>query len=117
MPFWKTDMSPIHYRDRGPWRHWLRAAGAPVAFAERGEVLHDPNLILKAAAHGRGIALGFQPFVDTLIADGQLIVASDIEVPAQHTYRVFQRDSTNSLAKNFIGWLHDQAALISGKHK
>ena len=108
-PFWEGSVPPIHYRDREPWRHWLRAAGAPLSFANGGELFTDPNLVLEAAVHGRGIALGFLPFIAEPIASGRLVAISDIGVPAQRGYRVVVGWPQNALACAFRDWLLDQA--------
>ena len=108
-PFWETDLMPIHYRDRKPWRHWLQSAGGPIKYADRGEVLHEPNLVLEAASHGRGVAMGFLPFISEMFAKRRLVAASDVVVPAQRAYRVVVRDPKDSLAASFVDWLRDQA--------
>lgn len=107
--FWEDKVPPIHYRDRGPWRHWLCSAGAPLSFADSGDVFADPNLVFEAAIHGQRIALGFLPFIAEPIASGRLVAISDIEVPAQSSYRVVVIQPKNSVACAFRDWLVDEA--------
>lgn len=110
--FWNTGLPPIHYRDRGPWRHWLKLAGAPLEYAEQGELLHDPNLVFEVAAHGRGIAIGFLPFVTDLFEMGRLVPASDIEVPSQRVYRLVVQNPDHPDADVFARWLLTQVQKL-----
>ena len=57
--FWEGALPPIHYRDRSTWHHWLSTIGAPTDFAERGEVLEEPHMVLEAAAYRRGLRSAF----------------------------------------------------------
>lgn len=107
--FWETELPPIHYRDRQPWRHWLQAAGAPLSYADEGDVLDDPNLVFEATAHGRGISIGFLPFISEMFVNGRLTAVSDVVVASQRVYRVVVRKPEHPHSIRFAEWLIDQA--------
>ena len=59
------------------WTEWAEGAGLdPEAFERKGQKsiqLDGMGQALRAAAHGLGIALGFEPLVDSEIASGALV--------------------------------------------
>lgn len=59
------------------WAEWAEGAGLdPEAFERKGQKsiqLDGMGQALRAAAHGLGIALGFEPLVDSEIASGALV--------------------------------------------
>lgn len=59
------------------WTEWAEGAGFdPEAFERKGQKsiqLDGMGQALRAAAHGLGIALGFEPLVDSEIASGALV--------------------------------------------
>ena len=59
------------------WTEWAEGAGLdPEAFARKGQKsiqLDGMGQALRAAAHGLGIALGFEPLIDSEIASGVLV--------------------------------------------
>jgi LysR family glycine cleavage system transcriptional activator len=112
-PFWDSSILPLHYRDREPWRHWLRAVGAPLAYADRGEVLNDPNLVVEAATHARGIAIGIFPLVSPLIEQGRLKIAHSSVVPSEKSYWLLVADRHDQLSIKFEEWLLEEAEVTS----
>lgn len=111
--FWAGTLPPIHYRDRGVWRHWLKMAGAPVNFAERGEIFEDPNLVLEAAAYGRGVAIGFLPFIGTYFSQGRLIPLSAKAAASDRGYRIEVHAPNRSKADLFADWISEQAGKMT----
>ena len=107
--FWNEVLPPIHYRDRSTWRHWLSAVGAPPDFAERGEVLEEPHMVLEAAAYRRGIAIGFLPFIGTFFDQGRLVQVGTRSIRSNRGYFLQVNSCAGSMARPFAGWLEDQA--------
>ena len=110
-PFWTGRMPPIHYRDRSVWREWLLAAGAPISFADRGEVLDDPNIVLESASHGRGIAMGFLPFINAFIDAGRLEPVDPRSFRSNWGYRLILNNPDNPNSGSFADWISNQANL------
>lgn len=107
--FWDGNIPPIHYRDRSAWRHWLAAADAPLGFADRGEVLEEPTIVLEAAAYGRGIAIGFLPFIATFFEAGRLVPISSKAVLSNRGYRLNVYAPNHPKAEAFANWVTTQA--------
>lgn len=107
--FWNGKLPPIHYRDRATWRHWLSAVGAPAGFAERGEVLEEPHIVLEAAAYGRGVAIGFLPFIGKFFEQGRLVPLSSRAVRSNRGYRLQVNSGDRLMADLFADWVSRQA--------
>ena len=108
--FWTGTLPPIHYRDRTAWRHWLSGTGAPLSFADRGEVLDEPILVLEAASHGRGIAIGFLPFIDKFVSSGRLSIVDHTGVRASRGYWVVVNEPNNPISQPFSEWIIEAAS-------
>ncbi|MEM9498559.1 MAG: LysR family transcriptional regulator [Pseudomonadota bacterium] len=113
-PFWTGRLPPIHYRDRSIWREWLLAANLPTSFADRGEVLDDPNFVLEAASHGRGIAMGFLPFINAFIDAGRLEVVDPRAFHSTWEYRLTVHSTENPSSRRFAQWILEQAEMTGG---
>ncbi|MTI02741.1 LysR family transcriptional regulator [Roseibium sp. RKSG952] len=107
--FWEGKLPPIHYRDRTAWRHWLSATGAPAEYAERGEVLEEPHIVLEAAAFGRGVAIGFLPFVDKFFEQGRLVHVGTKSVRSNRGYRLEVNSDAQPMANLFADWVRSRA--------
>ena len=103
--FWQSGLPPIHYGDRTAWREWLAAAGLPLDYADQGEVLRDPLLVLETAAHGRGIAIGYLPFVQDQIDAGRVEQVHPFSMASESRYWMVLADIENVLAQQFRTWV------------
>ncbi|MET1416698.1 LysR family transcriptional regulator [Roseibium sp. HPY-6] len=106
---WDQGLPPLHYRTRRNWSDWLSRAGGPEDFAKQGEVFEDPNIVLEAAALGRGIALGFAPFVQSHISSGRLQRISDVAVPSAANYFLIVSVDNDRQCADFTEWLYSKA--------
>ncbi len=109
MPFWEGGLPPLHYRDRRAWKAWCEAAGAPHRYAEQGEIYEDPNLVLEAAAHARGVALGFLPFVAAELSRGRLQVLHPTRAKSPDSYWLLAGRRRSPAATGFMTWLSREA--------
>lgn len=107
--FWNGNLAPIHYRDRSTWRHWLSASGAPTDFADRGEILEEPHIVLEAAAYGRGIAIGFLPFIGKFFEQGRLVPVGSKAIRSGRGYRIAVNTRERPMADLFADWVIRQA--------
>ena len=112
-PVWEQNLSPLHYRSRKPWLDWLDRAGGPREFAMQGEIFEDPNIVLEAAALGRGIALGFAPFAQGQAHAGRLNPISDIAAQSSANYFLFVSQDQDEDSAGFKNWLIEKASDIS----
>lgn len=97
------------------WPAWLAAAGGDAApppgdGGGRGLALDNYILVLQAAVAGQGVALGWRPLVDDLLATGQLVAALDREVRSGCGYHLVRPRgrSAGRAAALFEGWLRRQ---------
>ncbi|MEM7209788.1 MAG: LysR substrate-binding domain-containing protein [Pseudomonadota bacterium] len=69
-------LDPEHWRDlrESPigWAEWFTHFGEPREANPQGLLINNYDLLLQAALGGHGIALGWQPMVDGLLAQGLL---------------------------------------------
>lgn len=110
-PFWKRSLPAIHYQSRKSWKQWLVAAGASEEYSKTGDIFMDPNLVIDAAIHGRGVALGFHPFISVQINQNKLVSAHDSSLPLEHHYRLIVQHPNVSFINEFKQWLITQANI------
>jgi len=106
---WDCQLPALHYRSRSTWREWLKAVGGPEHYADTGEVFEDPNLVLEAAAHSRGIAMGFIPFIQNQLASGRLQQAHSFTFQTEWRYWLVETDSSHPDRELLVSWLQQQA--------
>ncbi|MFO1074622.1 MAG: LysR substrate-binding domain-containing protein [Geminicoccaceae bacterium] len=90
------------------WTGWLAAADATLPEAGRGLRLDNYILVIHAALAGHGIALGWRPLVDDLLAEGRLVAALDREVrsPARGYFMVRPKGQPPSRpVRQFLSWM------------
>ena len=106
---WDCHLPTLHYRSRSTWRQWLKAIGGPPNYADTGEVFEDPNLVLEAAAHRRGIAMGFIPFINNQLASGRLQQAHSFTFQSEWRYWLVETDSSHPDRDLLVTWLQREA--------
>ncbi len=106
---WDGNLPALHYRSRSTWRQWLKAIGGPQNYADTGEVFDDPNLVLEAAAHRRGIAMGFIPFIEKQLASGRLQQAHSFTFQTKWRYWLIETDSSHPDCAQLVTWLRQEA--------
>jgi len=93
------------------WGDWLQ--DADVTKPMRGPQLHFNNytLLLQAAIAGQGIALGWAPLVEPLIASGQLQQAHRHVCRSSRGYFLSRTDrhQTSPVVDDFVAWLQAEA--------
>jgi len=108
---WDCQLPALHYRSRSAWREWLKAIGGPQNYADTGEVFEDPNLVLEAAAHRRGIAMGFIPFIENQLASGRLQQAHSFTFRTEWRYWLIETDSNHPDCALLKDWLRQEADI------
>jgi len=110
-PIWEQGLPPLHYRDRIVWRRWLLETGGPRDYAESGEIFDDPNLVLEAAVHRRGIAMGFLPFITEQFASDRLVRVHPVGLRSNFHYWLVRGEARTEDAEKFAEWLKVEAAI------
>lgn len=94
----------LHDAGREGWRDWFGRAGLNPAAASPGTVFQDFNLLATAVIAGHGVALCPVEVFRKEIADGDLIVLSEIPTNPDKAYFVRWRDESNPVAEAFVMW-------------
>lgn len=81
----------LHHRDSTGWRQWFAAAGVATPEHLPGTVFEDANVLLQAAASGRGVSLGIRQFIEDDLATGRLDQPFELSVGPAEAYFVICR--------------------------
>jgi DNA-binding transcriptional LysR family regulator len=94
------------------WKNWLRAAGHKAGGTGNGRLLFNQyDQVVQAALAGQGVALGRLALVSSLLAEGQLALAtSRPPVTTDHGYWLLERRGGGSRALSAVrDWILDEA--------
>ena len=88
------------------WQDWFGVAGAPVMEPQR-ESFDSYTELLRAAAAGRGLALGWQHYVEPYLDSGRLVTIGDswVEFPGRFTASLTRGGRRNILAHRCLEFL------------
>lgn len=103
----------LHDCDYDGWRQWLTTAGDQEIKAESGIVIDDTNVLTQAAIDGQGIALCGLALVTNHLAAGRLVRPFAHCIDTGLAYYVICPPAARQrpLVRDFIDWLHAQAAV------
>ncbi|BCZ79613.1 LysR family transcriptional regulator [Paraburkholderia terrae] len=68
------------------WNTWFAAHGLPAPEDSQGMMFNSYSLVVQAALMGQGVALGWTPLTDELIASGLLVHLLDTPVTTERGY-------------------------------
>lgn len=88
-------MRRLHLRSSGPqrwfdWDDWFGAMGLNVPARPQDLTFNNYQIVLQAALLGQGVALGWSPLSDALIADGSLVRLSDATLASPRGYHLVE---------------------------
>jgi DNA-binding transcriptional LysR family regulator len=95
------------------WKNWLRDAGHKAGASGNGRLIFNQyDQVAQAALAGQGVALGRLALVGSLLAEGQLVVAtSRPPVTTDHAYWLLERRDASSPALSAVrDWILAEAA-------
>lgn len=110
---------PLLHLEAGSGRRWLdwaevlAALGRPPSGrGEHGVTINNYPLVIQAALAGQGVALGWRPLVDDLLASGQLQPAWHEPITTERGYYLVHanRRGGSSEVKLFRRWLQAQVS-------
>ena len=93
----------LHDETTAHWQSWFAKAGLRMA-APRGSVFQDFNLLATAAIAGHGVALCPVEVCRREIANGDLVVLSEIAVLEEEGYFLISRASRQKAVSAFCAW-------------
>src|SRR5471032_40946 len=87
------------------WHGWFAAHGLAAPPAHRGITFNSYGFVAHAAIMGQGVALGWAPLVDELVASGQLIELFDTPVTTDAGYVLNAPRAQTTAVCAFRDWL------------
>ncbi|MEX0922475.1 MAG: LysR substrate-binding domain-containing protein [Rhodovibrionaceae bacterium] len=93
------------------WEPWLEAVGFSPAGEAGGLSFNTFPLTIQAALAGQGVALGWRPLVDSLLAGGQLVQAVPLNAKSERGYQLRVRAEARRRPEvaAFLDWLSQEA--------
>lgn len=97
----------LHQRNHWGWLDWFTAMNVAVDSPLRGPIFQDANTLLRGAADGQGVVIGWLPLIDQDLADGRVVRLFDEEIPPTHGYFVETRGGHAHRAevRRVVEWL------------
>jgi putative choline sulfate-utilization transcription factor len=93
------------------WADWFAVHGLDAPAAHRGITFNSFTLVAHAAIMGQGVALGWTPLVNELLATGQLVELFDTPVVTERGYLLVTQRAATPAVSAFRSWLLDECGL------
>ncbi|SAK99029.1 LysR family transcriptional regulator [Caballeronia calidae] len=90
------------------WSAWFEAHGLAAPPTHGGFTFNSYALVTHAAVMGQGVALGWAPLVDELIATGQLVALCDAPLVTDRGYVLVTPREPAAAVRAFSEWLLDE---------
>jgi LysR family glycine cleavage system transcriptional activator len=76
----------LHQTSTEDWSRWLEKAGVSGINLSHGTIFSHTVMLLQAAIHGQGIAIGYSVLAQQEIDSGRLVTPFDITIPSINSY-------------------------------
>ena len=80
------DLPLLHQRDHWGWLDWFTAMQVHPKKPLRGPVFEDANALIRGAAEGQGVIVGWLPLIDPDLKDGRVIRLFGEQIEPTHAY-------------------------------
>jgi len=95
------------------WVNWLQEVGVDTKKLKRRLTFNNYPLQIQAAIEGQGVALGWTPYVNELLAAGKLVRPIKTVVrPKNAYYLVVPLSAGNANSAAFSRWIREQASSL-----
>ncbi|KIC47173.1 LysR family transcriptional regulator [Ruegeria sp. ANG-S4] len=96
----------MHQRNHWGWLDWFAAMGVPVKNSLRGPVFEDANVLLRGAAEGQGVVVGWLPLIDQDLVEKRVERLFDETIPPTHAYFLETRSfgASRQEARKVVEW-------------
>ncbi len=97
----------LHDTSRKPWKVWTRTAGMKDINVNQGPIFSHSSMVLQAAIHGQGVALGNSVLAKPEIDAGRLVVPFNHSLESKNAFYLVVRESQKELGKivSFREWM------------
>ena len=109
----------LHDLSRRDWKAWMRQAGVTSVNVNHGPIFSLSTLVLQAAIHGQGVALGYSVLARPEIEAGRLVCPFDQLLMSKNAYYLVCHESQADLGKIkvFREWMLALFANEEASHK
>ena len=99
----------LHDMTRADWQMWFKQCGVSGINVNQGPIFSHSSLVLQAAAHGQGVALGYSVLAAPDIKAGRLVVPFQEVLVSSNAYYLVCPESQADLGKvaAFRNWMLD----------
>lgn len=94
------------------WSAWFDAHGQVAPPSHGAFTFNSYALVAHAAVMGQGVALGWSPLIDELVATGQLVALCDTPLVTDRGYVLLTRREQSTAVRAFQEWLLDECDAI-----
>jgi len=97
----------LHDMTRENWKSWMKSAGVKGLNVNHGPIFSHSSMVLQAAIHGQGVALGHSVLAKPEIDAGRLVCPFNDVLVSKNAYYVVCRESQADLGKisAFRDWM------------
>ncbi len=105
------DLPLMHQRNHWGWLDWFGAMGVDPVSPLRGPVFEDANVLLRGAADGHGIIVGWLPLIDQDLAENRVVRLFNEDIAPTHGYFLEVRSSSKTRREvaQVVNWLTAQS--------
>jgi LysR family glycine cleavage system transcriptional activator len=97
----------LHDTSRRAWKAWMKTAGVRNVQVNTGPIFSHSSMVLQAAVHGQGVALGNSVLAKPDLDSGRLIIPFNHVLESKNAYYLVLRESQAELGKivSFRDWM------------
>ncbi|MFC3031739.1 transcriptional regulator GcvA [Pseudoalteromonas fenneropenaei] len=103
----------LHDTTRRPWKLWMKTAGVRNVQVNTGPIFSHSSMVLQAAVHGQGVALGNSVLARPELDAGRLVIPFSHHLESKNAYYLVLRESQTELGKivAFKDWMLSMVEL------
>ncbi len=97
----------LHDMERKNWKKWMKTAGIRNPKVNQGPIFSHSSMVLQAAGHGQGVALGNSVLAKPDIDAGRLVIPFSHKLESKDAFYLVFRESQSELGKivSFKNWM------------
>ena len=105
------DLPLMHQRNHWGWLDWFEAMDVAPLPPLRGPIFEDANVLLRGAAEGQGVIVGWLPLIDQDLAKRRILRLFDEDIAPTHGYflEVRNNSSVRREVSQVVDWLAAQS--------
>lgn len=89
----------LHDTTRRPWKQWMKTANVNTVNVNQGPIFSHSSMVLQAAVHGQGVALGNSVLAKPELDAGRLVIPFDHRLESKNAYYLVLRAAQAELGK------------------